>query len=87
MDPIAILQNRIEQLEAKLGINANSFLEGQQGDSATANLLNAAQAINNATAGQEKLSEARNMASELNNYTDPNLVENVSYFTKNSLFM
>lgn len=77
MDPIAVLQNRIEQLEAKLGLNA-STPEGQQGDSATANLLNCAQAINNATAGHEKLSEARNMASELNNYTDPNLAENVS---------
>ncbi|XP_045761797.1 uncharacterized protein LOC123865025 [Maniola jurtina] len=76
MDPIAVLQNRIELLEAKLGLNA-STLDGQQGDSATANLLNAAQTINNATAGHEKLSEARNMASELNNYTDPNLVENM----------
>ncbi|XP_023934432.1 uncharacterized protein LOC112043318 [Bicyclus anynana] len=76
MDPIAVLQNRIEQLEAKLGINASS-LDGQQGDSATANLLNVAQAINSATAGHEKLSEAKDMASELNNYTDPNLVENM----------
>ncbi|CAH2262272.1 uncharacterized protein LOC120637837 [Pararge aegeria] len=76
MDPIAVLQNRIEQLEAKLGMNA-STLDGQQGDSATINLLNAAQAINNATAGHEKLSEARDMASELNNYTDPNLLENM----------
>lgn len=77
MDPIAILQNRIEQLEAKLGINIGSPVDGQQGDSATMNLLNAAQAINNATAGQENLSDARNMASELNNYTDPNLAENM----------
>lgn len=78
MDPIAVLQSRIEQLEAKLGINACNIIEGQQGDSATANLLNTAQAINNATAEHEKLKEARNMANELNNYTDPNLAENVS---------
>ena len=49
------------------------------------------QAINNATAGQEKLSDARNMANELNNYTDPNLVENVSksiwIFNFNNLFI
>lgn len=80
MDPIAVLQNRIEQLEAKLGLASNSLLEGQhqQGDTVTANLLNTAQAINNATAGHDKLSEAKNMANELNNYTDPNFVENVS---------
>ncbi|CAH2099585.1 unnamed protein product [Euphydryas editha] len=77
MDPIAVLQSRIEQLEAKLGINNNILVDGQQGDSATTNLLNAAQAMNNATAGHEKLSEAKNIASELNNYTDPNLVENM----------
>ncbi|XP_026484654.2 uncharacterized protein LOC113392437 [Vanessa tameamea] len=77
MDPIAVLQSRIEQLEAKLGINNNILVEGQQGDSATTNLLNAAQAMNNATAGHEKLSETRNVASELNNYTDPNLIENM----------
>ncbi|CAH3980714.1 uncharacterized protein LOC123714205 [Pieris brassicae] len=78
MDPIAVLQNRIEQLEAKLGLAPNSLLEGQhQGDTVTANLLNTAQAINNATAGHEKLSEAKNMANELNNYTDPNFVENM----------
>ncbi|XP_053601790.1 uncharacterized protein LOC128670275 [Plodia interpunctella] len=76
MDPIAILQNRIEQLEAKLGL-ANVPLDGQQGDSATSNLLNTSQAINNATLGHEKLSESMQMASELNNYTDPNLVENI----------
>ncbi|KAJ0181370.1 hypothetical protein K1T71_003455 [Dendrolimus kikuchii] len=75
MDPIAVLQSRIEQLEAKLGF-ANT-MEGQQGDSATTNLLNTAQAINNATAGQEKLNEAMQMATELNNYTDPNFVENM----------
>ncbi|XP_032510987.2 uncharacterized protein LOC116765577 [Danaus plexippus] len=77
MDPIAVLQSRIEQLEAKLGINACNIIEGQQGDSATANLLNTAQAINNATAEHGKLKEARNMANELNNYTDPNLAENL----------
>ncbi|CAH1643245.1 unnamed protein product [Spodoptera littoralis] len=77
MDPISILQSRIEQLEAKLGLAANAPIDGQQGDTATANLLNTAQAINNATAGHEKLSEAMPMASELNNYTDPNFVENM----------
>ncbi|XP_059049372.1 uncharacterized protein LOC131844485 [Achroia grisella] len=77
MDPIAVLQNRIEQLEAKLGLAPNMPLESQQGDSATINLLNAAQAINNATAGHEKLSEAMQIATELNNYTDPNLIENI----------
>ncbi|XP_072935647.1 uncharacterized protein DCTN3-p24 [Epargyreus clarus] len=76
MDPIAVLQNRIEQLEAKLGLAPNS-IDGQQGDSATTNLVNAAQAISNATAGHEKLSEAMQMATELNNYTDPNFVENM----------
>lgn len=80
MDPISILQSRIEQLEAKLGVAANAPIDGQQGDTATANLLNTAQAINNATAGHEKLSEAMPVASELNNYTDPNLVENVRQF-------
>lgn len=78
MDPISILQSRIEQLEAKLGLAANAPIDGQQGDTATANLLNTAQAINNATVGHEKLSEAMHMASELNNYTDPNFIENVS---------
>lgn len=78
MDPISILQSRIEQLEAKLGLAANSPIDGQQGDTATANLLNTAQAINNATAGHEKLNEAMHLATELNNYTDPNFVENVS---------
>ncbi|CAK1548660.1 unnamed protein product [Leptosia nina] len=79
MDPIAVLQNRIEQLEAKLGLASNSLIEGQhqQGDTVTANLLNTAQAINNAAAGHEKLLQARNMANELNNYTDPNFVENM----------
>ncbi|XP_060810436.1 uncharacterized protein LOC106139552 [Amyelois transitella] len=76
MDPIAILQSRIEQLEAKLGL-ANVPVEGQQGDSATTNLLNTAQAINNATLGHEKLNESMQMATELNNYTDPNLLENI----------
>lgn len=75
MDPLAVLQNRIQQLEAKLGFAA----EYQQGDSATANLLNTAQAINNATAGHEKLNQAMAVASELNNYTDPNYIENVCY--------
>lgn len=86
MDAIAVLQNRIEQLEAKLGLAPNSLLDGQhqQGDTVTANLLNTAQAINSATAGHEKLSEAQNMASELNNYTDPNFAENVS--SLNNLF-
>ncbi|KAM3960142.1 uncharacterized protein ACR2FA_005770 [Aphomia sociella] len=79
MDPITVLQSRIEQLEAKLGLAAN--IDGQQGDSATANLLNVAQAINNATAGHEKLSEAMQMATELNNYTDPNLIENMQQNT------
>ncbi|KOB71052.1 Uncharacterized protein OBRU01_14872 [Operophtera brumata] len=74
MDPLSILQNRIEQLEAKLGVS-NSRSDGQQGDSATTSLLNTAQAINNATAGHEKLTEAMQMANELNNYTDPNFVE------------
>ncbi|XP_031769847.2 uncharacterized protein LOC116413642 [Galleria mellonella] len=77
MDPIAILQSRIEQLEAKLGLTPNADLDGQQGDSATTNLLNAAQAINSATAGHEKLTEAMQIATELNNYTDPNFVENI----------
>ncbi|CAG5036368.1 unnamed protein product [Parnassius apollo] len=77
MDPIAILQNRIEQLEAKLGLALNNPADGQQEDSATANLLNAAQSINNATAGHEKLSESMQRATELNNYTDPNFVENM----------
>lgn len=78
MDPLAILQSRIEQLEAKLGVAANSPIDGQQGDSATMNLMNTAQTISNATAGHEKLSEAMQMANELNNYTDPNFVEKVS---------
>ncbi|KPJ17758.1 hypothetical protein RR48_06564 [Papilio machaon] len=77
MDPIAILQNRIEQLEAKLGFALNNPADGQQEDSATANLLNTAQSINNATAGHEKLSEGMQRATELNNYTDPNFVENM----------
>ncbi|XP_011549047.3 uncharacterized protein LOC105381098 [Plutella xylostella] len=78
MDPIAVLQNRIEQLEAKLGVApVNTPGEAPQGDTATANLLSTAQAMTNATAGHEKLSEAMNMASELNNYTDPNLMENI----------
>lgn len=79
MDPLAVLQNRIEQLEAKLGLAANTPVDGQQGDSITTNLLNTAQAINNATAGHEKLNEAMQMATELNNYTDPNYVENVCH--------
>ncbi|VVC90717.1 unnamed protein product [Leptidea sinapis] len=77
MDPIAILQNRIEQLEAKLGLASDIVNEGQQGDSATANLMNAAQSINNAIAGHERLSKIHDMANELNNYTDPNLIENM----------
>lgn len=77
MDPLSILQNRIEQLEAKLGVAANSPVGGHQGDSATANLVNTAQALNNATAGYEKLAEAMPMSNELNNYTDPNYVEKV----------
>lgn len=82
MDPIAVLQNRIEQLEAKLGLtpNAPENIHQHHGDSATANLLHAAQGITNATAGHEKLPEAMHLASELNNYTDPNLAENVSVF-------
>ncbi|XP_045505959.1 uncharacterized protein LOC123702289 [Colias croceus] len=83
MDPIAVLQSRIEQLEAKLGLPSNSLIEGQQGDSVTANLLNTAQAISNATAGHEKLMQAQNMASELNNYTDPNFIENMQQNTMN----
>ncbi|XP_063634278.1 uncharacterized protein LOC134804895 [Cydia splendana] len=75
MDPITVLQSRIEQLEAKLGLAVSSTPDGQQGDSATSHLLNAAQTMNNATVGHEKLSEAVNMANELNNYTDPNFVE------------
>lgn len=80
MDPIAVLQNRIEQLEAKLGLAPNipENVNQHHGDSATANLLHAAQGITNATAGHEKLPEAMHLASELNNYTDPNLAENVS---------
>lgn len=78
MDPISVLQNRIEQLEAKLGLAASMPVEGQQGDTVTTNLLNTSQAINNATAGHEKLTEAMQRATELNNYTDPNLLENVS---------
>ncbi|XP_049887895.1 uncharacterized protein LOC126382160 [Pectinophora gossypiella] len=86
MDAITILQNRIEQLEAKLGLAAGGASSPlvdpmtqhhQQGDSVTTNLLNTAQAMNNATAGLEKLPQAMNMASELNNYTDPNFVENM----------
>ncbi|XP_028039937.1 uncharacterized protein LOC114250316 [Bombyx mandarina] len=77
MDPIAVLQSRIEQLEAKLGLSPEISMDGQQGDSVTANLLSTAQAINNATAGHEKLHEAMQMASELNNYSDPNFVENL----------
>ncbi|XP_068628944.1 uncharacterized protein DCTN3-p24 [Battus philenor] len=77
MDPIAILQNRIEQLEAKLGLALNNPADGQKDDSATINLLNAAQSINNATAGHEKLSDSMQRATELNNYTDPNFVENM----------
>ncbi|KAG6448023.1 uncharacterized protein LOC115442107 [Manduca sexta] len=77
MDPIAILQSRIEQLEAKLGFSTNSTVDGQQGDSATVNLLNTAQTISNATAGHEKLNEAMQMATELNNYADPNFIENM----------
>lgn len=76
MDPLAVLQSRIEQLEAKLGVAAG-HIDGQQGDSATMNLLNTAQTINNATAGHEKLTVAMHMANELNNYTDPNFVEKV----------
>ncbi|XP_061721804.1 uncharacterized protein LOC133528423 isoform X2 [Cydia pomonella] len=75
MDPITVLQSRIEQLEAKLGLAVSSTPDGQQGDSATSHLLNAAQTVNNATMGHEKLSEAVDMANELNNYTDPNFVE------------
>ncbi|CAB3245332.1 unnamed protein product [Arctia plantaginis] len=76
-DPIAVLQSRIEQLEAKLGLAANSPIDGQQGDSATANLLNTAQGMNNAIAGHEKLAGAMQMATELNNYTDPNYIQNL----------
>ncbi|XP_063372432.1 uncharacterized protein LOC134660583 isoform X2 [Cydia amplana] len=75
MDPITVLQSRIEQLEAKLGLAVSSTPDGQQGDSATSHLLNAAQTMNSATVGHEKLTEAVNMANELNNYTDPNFVE------------
>lgn len=78
MDPIAVLQSRIEQLEAKLGLASSVQGDGQQGDTVSSNLLNASQAINNVTAGHEKLPEAMHRASELNNYTDPNLLENVS---------
>ncbi|XP_026324137.1 uncharacterized protein LOC113233286 [Hyposmocoma kahamanoa] len=79
MDPIAVLQNRIEQLEAKLGLapNAPENIHQHHGDSATTNLLHAAQGITNATVGHEKLPEAMHLASELNNYTDPNLAENL----------
>lgn len=79
MDPLSVLQSRIEQLEAKLGVAANSPIDGQQGDTATMNLLNTAQAINNATSGHEKLTEAMQVANELNNYTDPNFVEKVKH--------
>lgn len=85
MDPIAILQNRIEQLEAKLGFATNALNERQQGDSATSNLLNTAQAINNATMGHEKLSEAMPIANELNNYSDPNYVESSEQNNKHML--
>ena len=77
MDPIAILQSRIEQLEAKLGLNPSSPEDGQQGDSATTNLISTAQAITNATAGHKILHDAMQMATELNNYNDPNFVENL----------
>ncbi|KAL4705656.1 hypothetical protein ACJJTC_011218 [Scirpophaga incertulas] len=79
MDPLAVLQSRIEQLEAKLGMMANFQEDGQDqsGDTVTTNLLKTSQAINNATAGYEKLPEAMQRATELNNYTDPNLVENI----------
>ncbi|KAL0895449.1 hypothetical protein ABMA27_011570 [Loxostege sticticalis] len=77
MDPIAVLQSRIEQLEAKLGLASSVQGDGQQGDTVSSNLLNASQAINNVTAGHEKLPEAMHRASELNNYTDPNLLENI----------
>lgn len=82
MDPIAVLQNRIEQLEAKLGLASNvpENVHLHHGDSATANLLHASQGITNAIAGHEKLPEAMPLASELNNYTDPNLAENVSFY-------
>ncbi|KAJ2943917.1 hypothetical protein O0L34_g8237 [Tuta absoluta] len=81
MDPIAVLQNRIEQLEAKLGLAAGMapqpLVDPVHGDSITANLLNTQQAMSNAVAGLEKLPQAMNMASELNNYTDPNLPQNI----------
>lgn len=82
MDPIAVLQNRIEQLEAKLGFVSNAPVDVPQhhGDSVTANLVQASQGFINATAGHEKLPEAMHMASELNNYTDPHLAENVSLY-------
>lgn len=81
MDPIAVLQNRIEQLEAKLGVVTNIAADGQRGDSVTENLLSTASAINNATESHEKLKEAMQRASELNNYTDPNFVDKVSSLT------
>ncbi|CAG9782767.1 unnamed protein product [Diatraea saccharalis] len=77
MDTIAVLQSRIEQLEAKLGLTSTTPVDNQQGDTITANLLNTSQSINNAVAGYEKLPEAMQRATELNNYTDPNLLENI----------
>lgn len=82
MDPIAVLHNRIQMLEAKLGLseqqaNMPPVEQSQQGDSVTANLVNASAAMNNATAGHEKLAEAMHQATELNNYADPNFVDTV----------
>ncbi|GBP66842.1 hypothetical protein EVAR_98794_1 [Eumeta japonica] len=78
MDPITVLERRIEQLEAKFGILPLSPSDnGQQGDSAVTNLLNSANSIKNITAGLEKGKEAMERASELNNYMDPNLIEKV----------
>lgn len=82
MDPIAILQNRIEQLEAKLGV-AGSQQGGdsrvQGGDSIAANLMNAHAAMASGAAGHEKVTAAMAQATELNNYTSPDVMQHVSW--------
>lgn len=78
MDPLAVLQNRIEQLEAKLGL-ASAPVDGQRGDSVVELLASAVDARRSAIAGHEELAAAAQRATELNNYADPNFVEKVNY--------
>lgn len=75
MDPISILENRLDQLEYKLGYPPEEIVDKP----VIEQLSSVESVLNGITTGKEKIAEMNKRIQDLNSYLDPQFVNEVTF--------